>query len=183
MTPSGRKSGTGSSTVPDLRVNDIVEESIVDGPGLRYVVFTQGCPHRCRGCHNPATHSPGGGYSMDTADIYARFSENPLLAGITFSGGEPFLQPQPLCDLAGRVRSGGGTVMTYTGYTFEQLRALASHTQAVAHLLFLTDILVDGPYVESLRDMENLRFRGSSNQRLLEKADMLRLNTAECSAV
>ena len=169
--------------MPDLRISGIVEESIVDGPGLRYVVFTQGCPHHCKGCHNPETHPPGGGYGMDTREIFTQFSQNPLLAGITFSGGEPFLQPEPLCDLAERVKATGRTVMTYTGYTFEQLRALASHTQAVAHLLFLTDILVDGPYVESLRDMENLRFRGSSNQRLLEKADMLRLNTAECSAV
>lgn len=161
--------------MPELRVNGIVEESIVDGPGLRYVIFTQGCPHHCKGCHNPETHAPDGGYTVYTEDVVTLFSENPLLSGITFSGGEPFLQPEALCDIAAKVKTLGGNVMTYTGFTFEQLLCVAPKNPAMAHLLALTDTLVDGPYVEALRDLETLRFRGSSNQRLLEKADMIRL--------
>lgn len=161
--------------MPELRVNGLVEESIVDGPGLRYVVFTQGCPHHCKGCQNPETHAPDSGYTVQTEDVFALFSENPLLSGITFSGGEPFLQPEALCDIAVKIKAVGGNVMTYTGYTFEQLCSIAPANPALAHLLALTDIMVDGPYVEALRDLEGLRFRGSTNQRLLEKPDLIRL--------
>ena len=150
-----------------LRISGIVEESVVDGPGLRYVVFTQGCPHRCPGCHNPQTHDPAGGSLMDSAAIVEQFRENPLLAGITLSGGEPFLQPAPLCEIAEQVKAGGKTVMIYTGYTYEQLLRLAGCDAELARLLELADLLVDGPYLEKLRDPD-LRFRGSSNQRILQ---------------
>ncbi len=158
---------------PELRVNDIVEESVVDGPGLRYVVFTQGCPHRCPGCHNPQTHDPAGGRLLDAATLSEQVCANPLLAGITFSGGEPFLQPAALCVAAEAVKACGKTVMTYSGYTLEQLQHLAAADPAAARLLRLTDILVDGPYVEALRDLD-LPFRGSSNQRLLVRDDLRR---------
>ena len=82
-----------------LRISGIVEESIVDGPGLRFVVFTQGCPHHCKGCHNPQTHDFNGGEERDVRAIFEMFMENPLLSGITFSGGEPFVQPRPLSRL------------------------------------------------------------------------------------
>ncbi|MDR2160680.1 MAG: radical SAM protein, partial [Desulfovibrio sp.] len=142
----------------------VVEESIVDGPGLRYVLFTQGCPHACRGCHNPETHSLFGGRLVSVSSVLAAVEKNPLLAGVTFSGGEPFLQPEPLCALARGVHALGGTVVVYTGYTLEQLRELADPPSR--RLLLAADLLVDGPYVEALRDL-NLPFRGSSNQRLL----------------
>lgn len=158
---------------PELRVNGIVEESVVDGPGLRYVVFTQGCLHHCRGCHNPETHAPDGGYMLDTATIWEQFRSNPLLSGITFSGGEPFLQPFPLCVLAEAVKASGKNVMIYTGYILDRLQAMAAVDPAVGRLLHLADILVDGPYIEELRDLE-LSFRGSSNQRLLTREDLLR---------
>ena len=156
--------------MPELRVSGIVEESITDGPGLRYVVFTQGCPHTCKGCHNPETHSLDGGRLMDTRAILDSFRENPLLAGITFSGGEPFLQPDALCSLAEQVKALGKTVFTYTGYTFEHLYSLGERNRAITSLLALTDILVDGPYIEELRDLD-LPFRGSSNQRMLTFPD------------
>ncbi|MDO4941269.1 MAG: anaerobic ribonucleoside-triphosphate reductase activating protein [Lachnospiraceae bacterium] len=147
-----------------IRVSGIVEESIVDGPGFRYVIFTQGCPHHCPGCHNPQTHPFEGGTMMDIDDIFRAFRENPLLSGITFSGGEPFCQPKPLYELAVKVHKAGKTVMTYTGYTLEQLEGM--NDIWVKKLLAVSDILVDGPYIEELRDLD-LQFRGSSNQRIL----------------
>ncbi len=165
--------------MPELRLSGIVEESIVDGPGLRFVLFTQGCPHACPGCHNPETHPRDGGFLIDVDTVFAQFAANPLLSGITFSGGEPFLQPGPLAYLAGNVRAMGKTVFCYTGYTFEQLLCLAREERLVAELLARVDTLVDGPYVAALRDPE-FPFRGSSNQRLLSREDMLRLASA-CS--
>lgn len=152
--------------VSDIRISGIVEESIVDGPGLRFTVFTQGCPHHCPGCHNPQTHDFNGGTMMRIEDIFKQYRENPLLSGITFSGGEPFCQPQPLYALAVKVKELGHNVMTYSGYTYEQLQKMAVTDKHIRQLLSVTDILVDGRYVQELRDLE-LKYRGSSNQRVL----------------
>ena len=152
--------------VPPLRLAGIVEESIVDGPGLRYVLFTQGCPHRCKGCHNPQTHPLEGGVLTEVRHVLSQIAENPLLRGVTFSGGEPFLQPRALVAVAQGVHALGRDVVTFTGYTYEALRA--SDDPWTARLLEETDLLVDGPYIEALRDPE-LRFRGSSNQRELDR--------------
>lgn len=151
----------------ELRISGIVEESIVDGPGLRYVIFTQGCPHHCKGCHNPETHEATGGRCIESLTVLEQFDENPLLSGITFSGGEPFLQPAPLAELAKKIHARNKTVVVYTGYTFEALCTVASTNKAVAALLAETDVLIDGPYIEEQRDL-TLLFRGSSNQRLLD---------------
>lgn len=151
-----------------LRVHGIVEESIVDGPGLRFVVFTQGCQHGCPGCHNPATHSLGGGYETTTQALFTQFATNPLLAGVTFSGGEPFLQPEPLAALAAQVHALGKTVVVYTGYTLEALYPLVRQRPAVFSLLEQTDLLIDGPYVAALRELDS-GLKGSSNQRVLGK--------------
>lgn len=153
-----------------LRLNGLMEESIVDGPGLRYVLFTQGCPHHCHACHNPDTHDPLAGYDKSINDIIAQFKENPLLSGITFSGGEPFLQPRPLFNLAHAVRAMNKTVVTYTGYTFERLSLMAENNDDIAALLKASDLLIDGPYIDELRSLE-LPFRGSSNQRILSQED------------
>ena len=150
-----------------LRLAGMEEESIVDGPGLRFVVFVQGCPHHCPGCHNPQTHDFAGGTTVSAADILARFDEDPLLAGMTLSGGEPFCQAAPLCGLAAGVRARGKNVVTYSGYTLEQLEAMARTDPDVRRLLELTDLLVDGPFIEAQRDLD-LLFRGSANQRLLD---------------
>lgn len=150
----------------DLRISGIVEESIVDGPGLRFTVFTQGCPHHCKGCHNPQTHDFNGGQMMDIDEIFQMYQENPLLSGITFSGGEPFCQPDSLYQLGLKVKALGHNVMVYSGYTYKQLQTMAVNDEGIRHLLSVTDILVDGPYVEALRDLE-LKYRGSSNQKII----------------
>lgn len=158
------------ASLQPMRLSGIVEESIVDGPGLRYVLFTQGCPHHCKGCHNPQTHSFEGGFLFTVEEALRQFDENPLLAGVTLSGGEPFAQAAPLCSVARGVRGKGKTVTTYTGYTFEDLWRRGKDDIWTARLLELTDLLIDGPYMEEQRDLE-LLFRGSSNQRLLSKKD------------
>ncbi|MBD5626393.1 MAG: 4Fe-4S cluster-binding domain-containing protein [Desulfovibrio sp.] len=166
--------GRGDVAAPRLRLAGIVEDSIVDGPGLRLTIFTQGCPHGCPGCHNPETHPVNGGNYHSLDELVARYRENPLLSGVTFSGGEPFLQAQPLALLAARIHALGGTVITYTGYIFEELASLARKDAAVAALLDATDLLIDGPYIEALRSLD-IAWRGSSNQRLLDRELRARL--------
>lgn len=152
-----------------VRLAGIVEESVVDGPGMRMSVFTQGCPRACPGCHNQGTHDPAGGYLESIDKLAEKYAENPLLAGMTFSGGEPFLQPGPLAALAAKIHSLGGNIVTYTGYVLEELLAAPmSEKPGVLELLAASDMLVDGPYLEALRSLE-LLFRGSSNQRLLNQ--------------
>lgn len=148
-----------------LRIAGIQEESTVDGPGFRLAVFTQGCPHNCPGCHNPETHPFDGGELIDTDRLLEMLVENPLYKGVTFSGGEPFCQPEPLTHLAVQVHERGRNVVCYTGYTLEQL--LDDKRPSVRGLLEQIDILVDGPYVESQRNL-TLQFRGSANQRLID---------------
>ena len=143
----------------------VVPESIVDGPGIRYAVFVQGCPHGCPGCHNPQTHPFAGGQVRDTGELFAQIQKNPLLKGVTLSGGEPFCQAAPLAELARQVHGVGKDVVAYTGYVYEDL--LAMEDPAVQALLGETDLLIDGPYVQAQRDLE-LCFRGSESQRLID---------------
>ncbi len=156
-----------SSTASKLRLSGVISESIVDGPGIRYVVFTQGCPHNCPGCHNPQTHDFAGGYDADVASILSEIREDPLLEGITLSGGEPFCQPEALLPLAKAVKEMGKDIFAYSGYTIEQLMQKSKENPAIGELLHLCDTLVDGPFVEDLRDID-LLFRGSSNQRIID---------------
>ncbi len=148
-----------------LRISGVIDESIVDGPGIRYVIFTQGCPHHCEGCHNPQTHDFGGGTETTTEKLLQEIADAPMLSGVTFSGGEPFAQPEPMCEIARQLKKDGRHIMAYSGYTFEQLRD--SDDPAVRELLSLCDILVDGRFVLAQRDI-SLRFRGSSNQRVID---------------
>lgn len=150
----------------EIRISGMIDESIVDGPGLRMTVFVQGCPHHCKGCHNPQTHDFDGGEVKSVMEIFESFKENPLLSGITFSGGEPFCQPRPLVRLGQLVKGEGQNVVTYTGYTYEQLLEMSKTDEGVKDLLEVTDILIDGPYVEEKRDLD-LKYRGSSNQRII----------------
>lgn len=152
---------------PVLRISGIEPESIVDGPGFRYVIFVQGCPHGCPGCHNPQTHDFSGGREIEMNTILAEIEENPLLSGVTFSGGEPFAQPEALLWLGHKVKTMRKHLMVYSGYTYEELLDLGTERPAILELLELTDTLVDGPYLEEERDL-TLAFRGSRNQRVLQ---------------
>lgn len=150
-----------------LRIAGIVDESCVDGPGLRMTIFAQGCPHKCKGCHNPETHSFQSGQLVALTEIIQNYRQNPLLAGITCSGGEPFCQAQAFAQLAKTIHKLGGNVVTYTGYIYEDLCAAPLKDQpGVSELLAETDFLIDGPFIQELASME-LNFRGSSNQRIL----------------
>lgn len=151
----------------EIRIAGIEEESIVDGPGIRFTLFTQGCYHNCKGCHNPETHDVNSGYLTTINDIYNSILSNPLLRGVTLSGGEPFLQAEALVELTNMIRSNTKLdVMCYTGYTYEKLQDISTTDKHVSKLLKNIDILVDGPYQEMNRDL-NLKFRGSTNQRIL----------------
>lgn len=147
-----------------LRIAGTVGESIVDGPGIRYVIFTQGCPHHCPGCQNPETWPFAGGRAVPVGEIAARAAHNPLVHGVTLSGGEPFAQAGPCAALAALLSAKGYEVAAYTGYTFEDLLAGTPEQQA---LLARLDVLVDGPFVEDECSLE-LLFRGSKNQRILD---------------
>ena len=152
----------------NMRIAGIVNDSIVDGPGLRLAIFAQGCPHHCPGCHNPESHDFAGGSDMDTEKIIARMDANPLLDGITLTGGEPFEQPDACRILADAAHARGLNVWAYSGYTFEQLCAVPEKR----HLLEACDVLVDGPFLLAERSLD-LRFRGSKNQRVLKVAELL----------
>lgn len=156
-----------------LRLAGIVKESVVDGPGIRMVIFAQGCPHRCPGCHNPESHDPAGGYESSTDELIEALPDGKVVGGITLSGGEPFLQASALKIVASAAKSRGLSVVTYTGYRFEALLEMGKHDPWVLELLQLTDILVDGLYVQESRDI-GLAFRGSANQRLVDVRESLR---------
>ncbi len=143
----------------------IVDESVVDGPGVRLVVFAQGCPHHCRGCHNPYTWDSDGGTEVSIEQILLRAEANPVLSGITLSGGEPFAQAPGFACLAHEARCRGLSVVTYTGYTWEQLTGPSA--PGVRDLLLATDILIDGPFIQELAD-PGLAYRGSRNQRIIQ---------------
>jgi len=159
---------------PMLRLAGVVPESITDGPGFRFTVFTQGCPHHCPGCHNPQTHDFSGGEEKNVEDLLQQMRKNPLLSGVTLSGGEPFCQAQQLLPLAQAVKADGLELAAYSGYTFEQL---VEQGGDMLRLLQLCDVLIDGPFLLEQRSL-SLRFRGSRNQRLLDVAESLRQGKA-----
>lgn len=148
-----------------IRIAGIETESIVDGPGYRLAVFTQGCPHDCPGCHNPQTHDFGGGTLRDTEEIIALLGKNPLVQGVTLTGGEPMMQPEPLSLIAQAAKEKGMNVWCYTGFTLEAL--LAEGREDRMRLLRLVDVLVDGPFLSHERSLD-LLYRGSKNQRLID---------------
>ena len=190
------QSNKQNTTPVILRLAGVVRESIVDGPGLRFAIFCQGCPHNCPKCHNQDTHDFSGGYDCDIQKIVNAIEENPLLSGVTFSGGEPSHQPVAFLEIAKKVKSRGLNIWMYSGYTLEELLSRAnsaisdlnnmnensSQTSekneeqvALKGLLSLIDVLVDGKFINELKDL-TLPFRGSKNQRLIDMAATKRHN-------
>ena len=182
------QSNKQNTTPVSLRLAGVVRESIVDGPGLRFAIFCQGCPHNCPKCHNQDTHDFSGGYDCDIQKIVNAIEENPLLSGVTFSGGEPSHQPVAFLEIAKKVKSRGLNIWMYSGYTLEELLSRAnsaisdlnnmnensSQTSeknkeqvALKGLLGLVDVLVDGKFINELKDL-TLPFRGSRNQRIID---------------
>ncbi len=145
-----------------LRILNIIEDTVVDGPGFRTALYAAGCPHGCVGCHNPESWDLHGGTPMSTNKLLSRILADPF-ADITFTGGDPMAQAEGFTELAKAIKAQSRkNIWCYTGYTFEQLLT----RPACRELLNYIDVLVDGRFVQSLRD-ESLRFRGSSNQRLV----------------
>lgn len=175
-----------------LRVAGLVNDSITDGPGLRLTLFLQGCLMNCPGCHNPDSLNPNGGTLYSVKQIIEKINNNPLLAGVTFSGGEPFLQTKQLLPLARYIKESGLDLAIYTGYTFEDLHqgnagiysvnknlvsadvplSISVDKKDVMDLLSLADTLIDGPFVLEQRSL-TLSFRGSKNQRILNASKSL----------
>ena len=147
-----------------LELSGIVSDSIVDGPGIRTTIFSQGCPHHCPGCHNPETWEFGCGTRIPVEAVVEIVQRNPLCRGVTFSGGEPFAQAAEFAELATLLKEKGYEVASYSGYTFE---ALLNGTEAQKLLLGTIDILIDGPFVQAQKSLE-IAFRGSRNQRILD---------------
>lgn len=150
-----------------IRICGVVRESIVDGPGLRFTLFTQGCPHGCEGCHNPESHAMDAGYEVDAEAILAELGKNPLLKGLTLSGGDPIVQAGELIELCRQTREMGLDIILYTGYTYEELRNMWAQRPEILELLKLVDWLIDGRFVLAQRDL-TLLYRGSRNQRILD---------------
>ena len=144
-----------------LRVIDIIDGTSVDGPGLRTSIYFAGCAHRCPGCHNPSTWDFGAGRDLSVDQLVSHIDRNEM--NVTFSGGDPIYQIEPLTVLARSIKESGKNLWCYTGFTYEEIAA----NPACHELLNLVDVLVDGPYIEALRDTD-LLFRGSSNQRLID---------------
>ena len=159
-----------------LNLADIITDSIVDGPGIRTTIFSQGCPHHCPGCHNPSTWPFEGGTQMEEDTILQILRSNPLCKGVTFSGGEPFAQAEGFEILARSLKENGYEVASYSGYTFEQL---LNGTAAQKKLLESIDILIDGPFLLAQRSLD-LSFRGSRNQRIIDVPASLMAGEAVC---
>jgi len=160
-------------SAPDLNLAGTLADSIVDGPGLRFVVFAQGCSFDCPGCHNPQTHALGAGVDRSPEDVLAEIRRNPLTRGVTFSGGDPFFQAEAFAALAALLAKAGYEVAAYTGFTWETLAVSGSAAQR--ELLAGLDILVDGRFEIAQRDL-GLRFRGSANQRVIDVPASLSAN-------
>lgn len=148
------------------RIAGISKESVVDGSGIRYTVFFQGCSHGCPGCHNPDTWDPEGGEEMTLHELLEKLPVYPLINGITLSGGDPFLQAVTAAELAACFKRADLSVWVYTGYTWEELLERWEEP-GFEKLLVNTDVIVDGPFKRELRSL-NLPFRGSANQRLID---------------
>lgn len=152
-----------------IRILNIIEDTMVDGPGFRTSIYCAGCHHECPGCHNPQSWDPRGGRDVTTEEVMRIIEADPY-ANVTFSGGDPMYQAEGFAELAQAIRQRTKkTIWCYTGFTYESIVNVPRYRM----LLDLIDVLVDGPFVKSLRS-EELLFRGSNNQRLIDVPASLR---------
>jgi anaerobic ribonucleoside-triphosphate reductase activating protein len=150
-----------------VRLAGIAYESLVNGPGLRRVFFAQGCRHNCKGCFNPDTHRFDGGELKNSDELIENIKLNPMIKGVTFSGGDPFEQAKEFAYIAKRVKELGLNIWCYTGYTFEYILKHMSNENDWDKLINNIDVLVDGKFDENKKDCK-IKFRGSSNQRIID---------------
>jgi anaerobic ribonucleoside-triphosphate reductase activating protein len=158
-----------------IRLSGIIHESLVNGPGIRRVFFSQGCIHNCEGCFNPETHSFDGGELRDMDELIEDLKNNPIISGVTFSGGDPFEQADKFSYMAEKIKGLGLNIWCYTGYTFEYIVQDLSNRPYWESLISNIDVLVDGRFEISLKD-ENIRYRGSANQRVIDVKESLKTN-------
>jgi len=151
-----------------LRIAGLVKESVVDGPGVRFTIFTQGCAMRCAGCHNPDTHDFAGGYLVGINELFNAIDKGKLITGVTFSGGEPFMQAAACAGLAKLIKQQRPdlNILSYSGYYYVDLLKMAATNPGINEFLQYIDILIEGPYEVSKRDLD-LAFRGSRNQNIV----------------
>lgn len=159
-----------------IRLSGVEHESIVDGPGIRLVYFMQGCKHDCKGCHNPQTHSFTGGKEVSISEMYQIYKNEILCSGVTLSGGDPMEQADALLTFVKLLKSEGVNIICYTGYTWEYLQQYGTAGQKA--LLEYIDVLIDGPFILEKRTL-NLKYRGSSNQRLIDVQTSLKTKTVQ----
>ena len=153
----------------------IQTDSIVDGEGIRTVIWTQGCSHNCKGCHNPETHNFNDGFLVDVEDLKKEILEVPNQDGVTLSGGDPMYQPEAILEIAKFCQSQGLNVWCYTGFTFEELKQISKTNSHMNNLLQNIDVLVDGKFEQEQKSL-NLYFKGSKNQRVLDVQESLKQN-------
>ena len=147
-----------------MRILDIIHQTTADGPGFRVSVYAAGCNHRCPGCHNPQSWDMKGGREMTVEEVFAEIEKDDFSTGVTFTGGDPFYQGEGFAELAKLITERTTkNIWCYTGFTYEEI----VENEKLSVLLPYLDALVDGPYIESQRDV-SLRFRGSKNQRIIE---------------
>jgi len=153
-----------------IKIAGIVKNSIVDGPGIRYTIFGQGCSLKCEDCHNPQTHNPSGGELMYITKIAEEIKKDPLLDGVTFTGGEPFAQIEEFAELAKLIKTNSElNIICYTGYSFNEL-----YSNPKTHILLkIIDVLIDGRFEKNHKDYK-LRFKGSKNQRFLDSKESIK---------
>lgn len=158
-----------------INVAGIVRESIVDGPGFRFVIFCQGCPHGCKACHNPDTHAFKDNKLMKVDELFESIMKPRMGKGVTFSGGEPFCQAASFAKLGEKLKAAGIDILIFTGYEYEELIKLSEKNASIIKLIKTADYIIDGRYEEELRDL-SLKFRGSSNQRIIDVKKTLEAN-------
>ena len=159
----------------DIRLAGIAYESLVNGPGIRRVFFAQGCKHHCKGCFNPDTHDFNGGQLMNMDELIADTLDNPMIKGVTFSGGDPIEQADKFAYMAKAFKKAKLNIWCYTGYTFEELLEMSKKNEGILELINNIDVLVDGKF-QIENKVEGLKYRGSSNQRIIDVHESLKHN-------